>query len=53
MRDEFLVIPFPDYLEVISSDRLVPYLEGGIGVFYTDFQVEGQGSRINFIRSLF
>lgn len=36
------------YLEFISSDRLVPYLEGGIGVVYTDFQVEGQGSRFNF-----
>jgi lipid A 3-O-deacylase len=36
------------YLEFISSDRLVPYLEGGIGVVYTDFQVEGQGSRLNF-----
>ena len=28
--------------------RLRPYLEGGIGVIYTDFQVEGQGSRFNF-----
>ena len=36
------------YLEFVSSDRLVPYLEGGIGVVYTDFQVEGQGSRFNF-----
>jgi lipid A 3-O-deacylase len=36
------------YLEFISSTRLVPYLEGGIGVIYTDFQVDGQGSRINF-----
>ena len=36
------------YLEFISSDRLVPYLEGGIGVVYTGFQVEGQGSRFNF-----
>ena len=36
------------YLEFISSDRLVPYLEGGIGVVYTDFQVENQGSRLNF-----
>ena len=36
------------YLEFISSDRLEPYLEGGIGVVYTDFQVEGQGSRFNF-----
>jgi lipid A 3-O-deacylase len=36
------------YLEFISSDRLVPYLEGGIGLVYTDFQVDDQGSRINF-----
>lgn len=36
------------YLEFISSDRQVPYLEGGIGVVYTDFQVDGQGSRLNF-----
>jgi lipid A 3-O-deacylase len=36
------------YLEFIASDRLVPYLEGGIGAVYTDFQVEGQGSRFNF-----
>ena len=36
------------YLEFIASERLVPYLEGGIGVVYTDFQVEGQGSRFNF-----
>ncbi len=25
-----------------------PYLEAGIGVIYTDFQVDGQGLRINF-----
>ena len=36
------------YLDFFSSDRLMPYLEGGIGVVYTDFQVKGQGSRINF-----
>ncbi len=36
------------YLEFIASARLVPYLEGGIGVVYTDYQVEGQGSRFNF-----
>ena len=36
------------YLKFISSDQLAPYLEGGIGVVYTDFQVEGQGSRFNF-----
>ena len=36
------------YLEFIASDRLLPYLEGGIGIVYTDYQVEGQGSRFNF-----
>jgi lipid A 3-O-deacylase len=36
------------YLDFISSHRLNPYVEGGIGVIYTDFQVEGQGSRFNF-----
>jgi len=35
------------YLEFISSPRLDPYLEGGIGLIYTDFQVEGQGLRFN------
>ncbi len=25
-----------------------PYIEGGIGLIYTDFQVKGQGLRINF-----
>ena len=28
--------------------RVVPYVEAGVGVIYTDFQREGQGSRINF-----
>ncbi len=36
------------YLDFLSTSRLLPYLEGGIGVIYTDFQVEGQGSRFNF-----
>jgi hypothetical protein len=36
------------YLDFFSTARLLPYLEGGIGVMYTDFQVEGQGSRFNF-----
>jgi opacity protein-like surface antigen len=36
------------YLDFFSNARLMPYLEGGIGVVYTDFQVEGQGSRFNF-----
>ncbi len=36
------------YLDAIATERLRPYLEAGIGVAYTDFQVEGQGSRVNF-----
>ena len=36
------------YLDFISTPRLRPYSEGGIGVVYTDFQVKGQGSRFNF-----
>ena len=36
------------YLEFISTSYFLPYLEGGIGIIYTDFQVEGQGLRFNF-----
>jgi hypothetical protein len=36
------------YLEFFSNHRLNPYVEGGIGVIYTDFKVDGQGSRFNF-----
>jgi len=36
------------YLDGLSSYRLRPYVEGGIGIIYTDFQVEGQGLRLNF-----
>lgn len=38
----------PYYLDFISNQRFNPYIEGGIGVIYTDFHVEGQGSRFNF-----
>jgi lipid A 3-O-deacylase len=38
----------PYYLDFISSQHFNPYIEGGIGVIYTDFHVEGQGSRFNF-----
>jgi hypothetical protein len=31
-----------------QTARLVPYVEGGVGGIYTDFQREGQGSRVNF-----
>ncbi|MFO7985988.1 MAG: acyloxyacyl hydrolase [Desulfatiglandaceae bacterium] len=36
------------YLDCLSTRFMTPYIEGGIGIIYTDFQVEGQGSRINF-----
>ena len=36
------------YLDQISSENIRPYLEAGIGVIYTDFQLKDQGSRINF-----
>jgi len=43
------------YLNFISKSTLIPYVEGGIGLIYTDFQVkdpkppkESQGSRFNF-----
>jgi lipid A 3-O-deacylase len=36
------------YLDFISTNYTRPYIEGGIGGIYTDFQVKGQGSRINF-----
>jgi hypothetical protein len=36
------------YLDRLSGKGLRPYIEGGIGVIYTDFQVEGQGLRFNF-----
>ncbi len=36
------------YLDRLTGKGLRPYLEGGVGVIYTDFQVEGQGLRFNF-----
>lgn len=36
------------YLDFVRSAALRPYIEGGIGVIYTDFQVRDQGLRINF-----
>ena len=42
------------YLDFLSSPRFKPFIEGGIGVIFTDFQVEAegeekiQGSRFNF-----
>jgi len=31
-----------------SGRSVRPYIEGGIGIIYTDFRVEGQGLRFNF-----
>ena len=36
------------YLDLFDDDDIKPYVEGGIGIIYTDFQVKGQGLRINF-----
>lgn len=36
------------FLDRFTTARLRPYLEAGIGLIYTDFQVQGQGLRINF-----
>ncbi len=36
------------YLDFIPTPQLRPYAEAGIGVAYTDFQLEDQGSRFNF-----
>lgn len=36
------------YLDMFKTSKLKPYIEGGIGIIYTDFQVRGQGLRINF-----
>jgi hypothetical protein len=36
------------YLDFISTRYTRPYIEGGIGVIYTGFQVKGQGSQVNF-----
>lgn len=31
-----------------KDDSIVPYVEAGVGLIYTDFQREGQGCRLNF-----
>ena len=36
------------YLRSLTTNVLRPYVEGGIGIIYTDFQVKGQGLRFNF-----
>lgn len=36
------------YVDQLASPQIRPYFEGGIGIIYTDFRVEGQGLRVNF-----
>ena len=36
------------YLVNLESRYFRPYVEAGVGVVYSDFQVDGQGQRINF-----
>ncbi len=36
------------YLTDSSFKTFRPYIEGGIGAIYTDFQVKGEGLRVNF-----
>jgi len=36
------------YINVLSTNTLKPYVEGGIGAIYTDYRWEGQGARFNF-----
>jgi len=36
------------YLDRLSGSSLRPYIEGGIGLIYTEFRVEGQGLHLNF-----
>ena len=35
------------YLEPFPHPKIHPFIEGGVGLIYTDFQVEGQGLRFN------
>lgn len=36
------------YLDVFRTATLRPYVEGGAGLVYSDFQAEDQGLRVNF-----
>ena len=36
------------YLRTLEKGCLRPYVEAGVGIVYSDFQVDGQGLRINF-----
>jgi len=36
------------YLPWLETEIFRPYVEAGVGIIYTDFQVKGQGLRVNF-----
>lgn len=36
------------FIDPLSTTTLRPYLEAGIGINYGDYQVDGQGLRVNF-----
>ncbi len=36
------------YFDGLSTSLLQPYIEGGVGLIFTEHKVKGQGSRINF-----
>ena len=36
------------YINMLATKTFKPYVEGGIGAIYTDYQFEGQGTRFNF-----
>jgi hypothetical protein len=36
------------YVDPLSGRSFRPYVEGGIGLIYTDFRVQGQGLHLNF-----
>ena len=36
------------YLDGLARDDLRPYVEGGVGGIFTQWRVDGQGSKINF-----
>ncbi len=36
------------YIDVLTTEMLRPYIEGGIGGIYTDYRWAGQGTRFNF-----
>lgn len=36
------------FTDALKTDTLRPYVEAGIGLNYSDYQVDGQGLRINF-----